>query len=57
MKKYATIFFIIIYILIGLDLWQAGGGWQGPGLYEKLFTFFYAVFLWPIMMGLYALFH
>jgi len=56
-KKYFTIIAISIYTLIGLYLWQIGGGWNGPGLYENIFTFFYAVFLWPVMMGLFVLFN
>ncbi|MEX0931262.1 MAG: hypothetical protein WDZ88_00770 [Candidatus Paceibacterota bacterium] len=57
MKKYLLFTLASIYIVVGLYLWQTGGGWNGPGLYENIFTFFYAVFLWPIMMGLFVLFN
>jgi|AntDeeMinimDraft_6_1070357.scaffolds.fasta_scaffold45439_1 hypothetical protein len=44
----------IVYILIGLYFWRIGGGWIGP-FPENVFTFLYVVFLWPIVIGLYAL--
>jgi len=55
MRKSFILIFTTVYLLVGLYLWQIGGGWNGPGLYENLFTFFYAVFLWPVMMGLFML--
>jgi len=49
LKRY-IIGLVVFYIIVGVVVWNIGFI-EAPTLYGQLFSFFYVILLWPIVMG------